>query len=65
MTSLSIVISRFALWTSTIGDSPVTTIVSSSEPMRSSASIVAVNDPDSSMPSRLTVLKPGSVKVSV
>ena len=51
--------------TSTVGDAPVTVIVSSSAPTRSSAFTVAVNAPVSSMPSRLTVLKPGSVNVTV
>ena len=56
---------RFALWMSTIGDSPVTVTVSSTAPTRISALTVAANEPLSSMPSRLTVLKPGSVKVTV
>ena len=56
---------RFALCTSTTGLSPVTVIVSSSEPTRRSAFTVAVNDPVSSMPSRFTVLKPASVNVTV
>ena len=54
-----------ALCTSTIGDSPVTVMVSSTAPTRSSAFTVAANDPASSMPSRLTVLKPVSVNVTV
>jgi hypothetical protein len=52
------------LWTSTIGVSPVTVIVSSIAPTRSSAFTDATNDPVSSMPSRLTVLKPGTVNVT-
>ena len=55
-------------WTfemSTTGDSPVTVIVSSSPPTLSSAFTVAVNDVVNSMPSRLNVLKPGKVKVTV
>ena len=52
------------LCTSTIGDSPVTVIVSSSEPTRSSALTVDTNVPVSSMPSRLTVLNPVSVNVT-
>ena len=54
----------FALWTSTIGVSPVTVIVSSSAPTFSSALTVATNVPDSSMPSRFTVLKPGNENVT-
>ena len=45
MMSLSSTVWRRMLCTSTIGDSPVTVIVSSSEPTRSSASTVAVNVP--------------------
>ncbi len=48
-----------------MGDSPVTVIVSASSPTRSSALTVAVNVPVSSMPSRLKVLNPGSVNVTV
>ena len=58
-------VSRFALCTSTIGVSPVTVIVSASVPTLSSALMVAVNDPVSSMPSRLNVLNPCSVNVTV
>ena len=54
-----------ALWTSTTGVSPVTVIVSSSAPTRSSALTVATKVPVSSMPSRLTVENPGSVNVTV
>ncbi len=50
MMSLSSTVWRRMLWTSTIGDSPVTVIVSSIEPTLSSASTVAVNVPGSSMP---------------
>jgi hypothetical protein len=39
-------------------------MVSSSVPTRISTFTVAVNDAVSSMPSRLTVLKPGSVNVT-
>ncbi len=53
------------LCTSTIGDSPVTVIVSSSEPTLRSASTVAVNVPGRSMPSRRTDWKPVSVKLTV
>jgi hypothetical protein len=56
---------RFALWTSTIGLSPVTTIVSSSAPTRMSAFTGAVNAPSSSIPSRLTDVNPVSVNVTV
>ncbi len=58
-------ISRRALWTSTTGVSPVTVIVSATEPTLRSALIVAVNDPVSSMPSRLKELNPVSEIVSV
>ena len=44
---------------------PVTVMVSSMAPTRNSASMVAVPDPDSSRPSRLTVAKPDSEKVTV
>ena len=53
------------LCTSTIGLSPVTVRVSSSEPTRISTSMVAVSDPVSSIASRFTMLKPASVKVTV
>ena len=48
-----------------MGDSPVTVIVSSMAPTFRSALTVAVKEPVSSIPSRLTVLKPVSVKVTV
>ena len=51
------------LCTSTSGDSADTVIVSSTAPTRRSASMVAMKSEVSSMFSRLTVLKPGSVKV--
>ncbi len=54
-----------ALCTSTTGDSPVTVMVSSMAPTRMSALTVAVKDPVSSIFSRLTVLKPPRVKVTV
>ena len=54
----------FVPWTSTIGDWPVTVIVSATPPTRSSALTVAVNDPASSTPSRLTALNPGSANVT-
>ena len=44
---------------------PVTVTVSSSEPRRSSMSIVATAEPDSCSASRLTVLKPASENVTV
>ena len=50
---------------STIGDRPVTVIVSSSAPTFSSPLTVAVKPAESSMPSRLTVLNPTSVNVTV
>ncbi len=64
ITSLLIVVCTFALWTSTIGVSPVTVIVSASAPTFSSALIVATNVPVNSMPSRFTVLKPVSENVT-
>jgi hypothetical protein len=64
MSALSTV-SFCALWTSTTGVSPVTVIVSSSAPTRMSIGIVSVVVPLSSMPSRLTRLKPVSLNVSV
>ena len=48
-----------------MGDAPVTVIVSSSAPTRMSASTCTVVEPDSATMSRLTVLKPVSVKVTV
>jgi hypothetical protein len=59
------VVSRRALDTSTIGDSPVTVTVSSRPPTFISASTLAVNEPVSTMPSRFRVAKPGSVNVTV
>ena len=56
---------RAAFCTSTIGVSPVTVIVSSSVPTFMSALTVTVPEPPSSMPSRLTTLKPVRVKVTV
>src|SRR5678816_806950 len=64
ITSPSTVVWRLTLCTSTIGDSPVTVIVSSSEPTRRSALTVLVNVPVSSIPSRLTVLSPVNVNVT-
>src|SRR5215467_4924101 len=62
--SLLNVVWRRTLWTSTIGVWPLTVIVSSSEPTFMSALMVAMNEPVSSMPSRLTVLKPVNVNVT-
>jgi len=64
MTSSFITSCRVAFWTSTTGVSPVTVIVSSSPPTFISAGIVRVCEPVSSMFSRFTTLKPGSVNVS-
>ena len=50
--SLSSVVWRRTLWTSTIGVSPVTVIVSWSAPTRSSALTAALSEPVSSIPSR-------------
>src|SRR5580765_5513650 len=55
--------SRLALWTSTTGVSPVTVIVSAIAPTFRSALMVAVNEPVSSTPSRLTVVNPPNVNV--
>ena len=62
--SLLTVCWTFALCTSTIGVSPVTVIVSSRAPTFRSPFTVATNDPVNSIPSRLTVLKPGNVNVT-
>src|SRR5262245_1534249 len=48
-----------------MGDSPETVMVSESSPTRMSMLIVAVNDPSSETPSRLTVLNPARVNVTV
>ena len=53
------------LRTSTSGDAPVTVMDSSSWPTCRSLFTVAVKAAQSRMPSRLTVLKPASVKVTV
>ena len=52
------------LCTSTVGDSPVTVTVSSRAPIRNSVLTVATKSPVSAMPSRFTVLNPGSVNVT-
>jgi hypothetical protein len=49
---------------STTGVAPETTIVSSNAPTRSSALTGTVTFADTSMPSRLVVLNPASVKVT-
>ena len=51
--------------TSTTGDAPVTVIVSSRAPTPSSAFSVAVNSDGRMTPSRLNVLKPVSVNVTL
>ncbi len=56
---------RAAFCTSTIGVSPVTVIVSSSVPTFMSAFTSTVPEPPSSTASRLTILKPVSVKLTV
>jgi hypothetical protein len=63
--SRSTTCSRRELFTSTIGLSPVTVTDSSSVPTCSSPSMVATNCPENSMPSRLTVEKPGRVNVTL
>ncbi len=65
ITSLSIVVVRRTLWTSTMGDSAVTVKVSWSPPIFSSASIVATKEPDNATASRRTVLNPGNANVTV
>ncbi len=55
---------RFALCTSTTGESPVTVTVSSRLPTWKSALTVATKVPASSIPSRLTVRKPVNVKLT-
>src|SRR5262245_49252246 len=52
------------LVTSTTGASPLTVIVSARPPTLSSALTVAMNDPVSSIPSRLTTLNPDNVNVT-
>ena len=54
-----------AVWMSTTGDSPVTVIDSARLPTRISAPMVMTPAPDSSTPSRTTVAKPGSVKLTL
>jgi hypothetical protein len=51
-------------WTSTTGDSPDTVTVSSIAPTRISALTGTVVSAGTMMPSRLNVLKPGSVNVT-
>ena len=63
-TSLLTVVCRFTLWTSTTGVAPDTVTVSSTVPTFRSAFMVAVNEPVSSMPSRLNVLNPVNVNVT-
>ena len=53
------------VWTSTIGLSPETVIVSSSAPTFRSALSVETKSAGSTNPSRLTVVNPVSVKVTV
>ena len=67
MTSLSITFCvRVLVCTSTTGVSPVTVIVSCTPPTRMSALIVMLLAPPlTSTPSRITVVKPGSVKVNL
>ena len=65
ITSFDTVTCRLTLCVSTMGVSPVTVIVSARLPTRSSALTLAVNDPVSSIPSRLTVLNPVSANVTV
>jgi len=55
---------RWVLCTSTTGDAPDTTTVSSRAPTRISTFTGAVKSPWIVMPSRTTVLNPGSVNVT-
>ena len=52
-------------WMSTSGVWPDTVTVSASSPTAIDASTLAVNAAVRTMPSRTTVLKPGSVKVTL
>ena len=65
MTSRVMTRSWTTFWTSTVGAAPVTVTVSVSDPTRRSAFTVAVNDAVRSMPSRLIVVNPVSVKVTL
>jgi hypothetical protein len=65
ITSRVMTVREVMLCVSTIGDSPVTVIVSFSAPTFISASTVAAKFDVSSMPSRTTVEKPASVNVTV
>jgi hypothetical protein len=63
-TSLLKTVCRLTLCVSMIGLAPVTVTDSSIAPTFSSAFTVAVNEPVSSIPSRLNVLNPASVNVT-
>src|SRR5665213_21797 len=63
-TSFDNTVWRDAFWTSTMGVSPVTVMVSATAPTRMSALTLDVTNPESSTPSRFDVLKPDSVKVT-
>jgi hypothetical protein len=65
MTSLFSVCCVFALCTSTMGDSPLTVMVSSRAPTCMSPLTVATKVPLSSIPSRRAVLNPASENVTV
>ncbi len=54
-----------ALWTSTIGASPLTVTLSASDPTVSSACRVAANEPCSARSWRVTVWKPASENVTL
>ena len=62
--SFWMVVCRLTLCVSTMGVSPLTVIVSSMAPTLMSTLIEAVKFPVSSMPSRLTVLKPVRLNVT-
>ena len=64
MTSLVSTAWRCALCRSTTGDSLVTVTVSESDPTLRSAFTLTVANPDSSTPSRETVLNPDNVNLT-
>ena len=63
--ALVMTVCRVVACRSTIGGSPVTVIVSDTLPTFISAFSVMLNDPTTSRPSRLTVLNPVKVNVTV
>ena len=65
MVSALTTVSRRVVWVSTSGDAPVTVIVSSSDPSCMSALIGITPEPETLTLSRLTLLNPASVNVTV